>query len=45
MFLARVVESVGMYSLEWQGFIGFGIDMSAIDVYDSKHVRGQGPQP
>jgi hypothetical protein len=32
MFLARVVESVGMYSQEWQGFIGFGIDISVIDV-------------
>jgi len=32
MFLARVVESVGMYSQEGQGFIGCGIDISVIDV-------------
>jgi hypothetical protein len=44
MFLARVVESVGMYSKAWQGFIGFGIDISVIDVSDSKHVSGHDRQ-
>jgi hypothetical protein len=32
MFLPRAVASLGMYSQKWQGFVGFGLDVSVIDV-------------